>query len=85
MSFTPKIEAEKLDELYRLYLAAFNQVSSTPKQDRAFQIQWRDELQNIWDSFDPKPMPLTFDDFRRLMADQFLERLRKADPRYPSV
>lgn len=85
MSFTPKIDPEKFEELYLLYLAAFNQVGLTPKEARAFEIQLRDELQKLWDAFDPKPMPLTGDDFRRLMTKQFLDRSRKADPRFPSV
>jgi hypothetical protein len=85
MSFTPRLKPEEFEHLFQLYMVAFNQVGLTPKEARNFQIQLREELQKIWDAIDPKPMPLTFEDFRQSMREQFLQRLRRADPRFPSV
>lgn len=85
MSFTPRLEAEEFDRLFRLYRAAFNQPGVSPRQAQKFQIQLREELQKIWDAIDPKPMPLTFEDFRILMKEEFLKRQEREDRRFPSV
>jgi len=85
MSFTPKLGAGEFERLFRLYKAAFNQPGVSPTQALKFQDQLREELQKIWDPIDPKPMPLTFNDFRHLMREQFLQRLESENRRFPSV
>jgi hypothetical protein len=85
MSFTPRLKPEEFEHLFRLYTTAFNEVGISPKETRKFQIQLREELQKIWDAIEPKPMPMNFEDFRQLMREEFLKRLRREDPRFPSV
>jgi hypothetical protein len=82
MSFFPRLSPQESEELFRLFTAAIYQVGSTPKEARNFQMQLRQRLQEIWDTTDPKPFPATFNDFRRSVVEEFLDRLRKEDPRF---
>jgi hypothetical protein len=80
MSFMPRLSPEDKEQLFQLYCAAHTQVGVTPKEARAFQLELSRRLHEIWDAIDPKPMPLTFNDFRRGLIEEFLERLRKQNP-----
>jgi hypothetical protein len=82
MSFLPKLSPEDFEDLFKLFTAAIYQVGISPKEARGLQIQLREGLQKIWDTTDPKPFPLVFDDFRQGVMEQFLDRLSKRDPDY---
>jgi hypothetical protein len=79
----PALSAEQSEELYRLYITAFNQVGGGigPKEARNLQIKLREALREIWDA-EPRPVEHVFDDFRRIVMQQFLDRSRSQDPQY---
>jgi len=82
MSFLPKLSPEEFEELFLLFTRAIYQVGGiSPKEVRELQIQLRERLQKIWNATEPKPFPLVFEDFRQSVIEQFLDRLRKQDPR----
>ena len=82
MRSLPKLGPQEFEELFRLFTAANYQLGITPKDAQKLQARLRQRLQEIWDATNPKPFPVTFHDFRRAVVEQFLDRLRKEDPRF---
>ena len=82
MSSTPKLSSSEFEELFGLYKTARTKPGITPKEARNLLNEIRARLQKIWDATEPKPFPMVFEDFRRSVIEQFLDRLRKEDPRY---
>jgi hypothetical protein len=81
----PELSPEQAEELFQLYSKAINAVGITPKEARTLQTELRERLQTIWNA-EPRPMPLVFDDFRRVIghSNYLLESLspEKADPKF---
>jgi len=78
----PALSPQENEELFRLYTVAMNQVGGISlKEVRKGQIELREQLQKIWDR-EPRPIEYVFDDFRRSVMQQFLDRLRSQDPRF---
>jgi hypothetical protein len=77
----PELSPQEQEELFQLYLAADKHIGIAPEEVLRLQREFRDRLKKIWDA-EPRPMPYVFDDFRRLVIEQFLDRLRKQDPRH---
>jgi hypothetical protein len=78
----PKLSSSEFEELFELYRKAKTEPGITPKEERKLITELRVRLGNIWDATEPKPFPMVFNDFRRDVIEQFLDRLRKEDPRY---
>jgi hypothetical protein len=78
----PKLSPSEFEELFGLYETAKTKTGITPKEARKLITELRVRLGNIWDAIESKPWPLVLDDFRRAVIEQFLDRLRKEDPRF---
>ncbi len=77
-----KAGPEDFEELFNLYFRANCAPEVSPSEAIRRQEEFARRLQQIWNTFEPPPFPITYHEFRRLLIDQILERLRKQDPRY---
>ena len=77
-----KAGPEDFEELFNLYVRANVEPDISPSEARVRQDEFAKWLEQIWNTFEPPPFPITYHEFRRLVIDQILERLRKEDPRY---
>jgi hypothetical protein len=74
------IDPEEFDELYRLYCRANTEIGVSLQEAKKLNQKLRERLQRLWNA-SGRPMPHNFDDFRRMMVDQFRVRLRRDNPR----
>ncbi len=77
-----KAGPEDFEELFNLYVRANVEPDISPSEALVRQEEFAKRLEQIWNTFEPPPFPITYHEFRRLVIDQILERLRKADPRF---
>jgi hypothetical protein len=82
MSFLPELSPDEYEELFRLFAAGYYQIGPPPKEIIVSQKQFRSRLQGIWDSIEPEPTEITFDDFRHSLVQRFLDRIKKEDPHF---
>ena len=72
---------DEFEELFGLYCKANCNPDLSAKEAIHAQQLLAQRLQQIWNS-EKLPFPYVYHDFRRLVIDRILERLRKEDPRY---
>lgn len=77
-----KAGPEDFEELFNLYVRANVEPDISPSEATRRQEEFARRLEQIWNTFETPPFPITYHEFRRLVIDQILERLRKADPRF---
>jgi hypothetical protein len=80
MSFIP--DPEQFEELFALYRVSETERGLNAGQILELKSQFRQRLADIWNAIEPKPFPVTFDDFRRALLQEFRDRMRKDDPRF---
>jgi hypothetical protein len=68
-----KAGPEDFEELFNLYVRANVEPDISPSEARVRQEEFAKWLEQIWNTFEPPPFPITYHEFRRLVIDQILD------------